>query len=193
MPQDEAAGPPPAYALSRPGCGQPPRQRSRGEQLPMQGLSQIGAFDHEFMASVEHWALGIRIRLLNRLGPSRGAGVPRSDARRANSLETGHRQVARFVHVDSAWAMRDPGLLGGHAGRVARIAQSIQPYSRVIALICQGLARQTTGEWASASRPSWPPGLLRVTRGPSISSEPGQAERVSPASGRATGAASARS
>ena len=124
--------------------------------VAIQGLSGIGNFDREFVGfSVEHWAWSIRIRLLNRLGQFDEARecLEQIRAEQVFLHDPVIEQIVHYVNVDLAWAMRDASLLGTHADQVARIAQKHpSPYSRVVALICQGLAEQTAREFANAKQ-----------------------------------------
>ncbi len=124
--------------------------------IASQGLERIGSFDREFIGfSVEHWALSIRIRLLGRLGrfDEARACLDRMRAEQDAWSDPVIGQIAHYVNVDLAWAMQDPSLLGRHATEVALIAQKHpSPYSRVIAMACQGLAEQTLGEWTRAKQ-----------------------------------------
>lgn len=120
----------------------------------MQGLPEVGAFDREFIGfSVEQWALSIRIRLFNRLGrfDEARACLDAMAAERDSLDDPVLQQIAHYVHVDLAWAMQDASFVGTHAQEVARIARTHpSPYSRVIPLVCQGLAEQTAREFSKA-------------------------------------------
>ena len=149
-------------------CGQL-AQGLAANDIAMQGLPDIGAFDREFIGfSVEHWALSIRIRLLARMGrfDEARACLERMRPEQDSWSDPVIGQIAHYVNVDMAWAMQDASMLGPHAAEVARIAQKHPTsYSRVIAMICQGLAEQTACEWANAKQTFLATlALLRETR-----------------------------
>ncbi|GLH78554.1 hypothetical protein SSBR45G_34630 [Bradyrhizobium sp. SSBR45G] len=119
------------------------------------GMSRIEKFDHRFLGySVEHWALGLRGRILARLGRLEEA------ARNFDTLlaieedlqDPTARLIPHLGYVDLAWCLGDAALAKRHALRVAQIAEKHgSPYLRVFALACTGTARSVAGDVATAA------------------------------------------
>lgn len=121
-----------------------------------EGISRIEKFDHQFLGySVEHWAIGLRGRILVRLGRFEESekcfdlvlGVEE------NLLDPTARLIPHLGYVDLAWCRRDPALAERHASRVAQIAEKHQsPYLRVFAFACSGTAKSVAGDFVAAAR-----------------------------------------
>jgi adenylate cyclase len=131
----------------------------------MAALHKIDSFDRDFIGfSVEQWALGVRVRLMNRLG--------RFEASRA-CLKAMHdmlgtagdpllRQIAHHAVVDLAWCSQDPSDALQHSMEVAAIArQQGTPYSRIFALASTGLAQLSAAGFGDA-RENFVEGLALV-------------------------------
>jgi class 3 adenylate cyclase/tetratricopeptide (TPR) repeat protein len=134
---------------------------------------KIEAFDHSFMGfNVEHWALGMRGRLLTRLGRF-------EDARAHLSwfLSVGEslvdpvlRQIAHYSFVDLAVCSDDPDLARTHSDIVGEIADKHRnPYMRVFALSSRGMTLTIAGDLAAAT--STFSEALETIRGASVSLE----------------------
>ncbi|CCD84852.1 putative Adenylate cyclase [Bradyrhizobium sp. ORS 285] len=122
--------------------------------VAMDGISRIEKFDHQFLGySVEHWALGLRGRILVRLGRF-------EEAAKCFDLLLGIEEdlqdpTARLIphlgYVDLAWCFGDPALAERHALRLAQIAEKHQsPYLQVFALACMGTAKCVAGDFTAA-------------------------------------------
>jgi class 3 adenylate cyclase/tetratricopeptide (TPR) repeat protein len=122
----------------------------------VEGISRIEKFDHQFLGySVEHWAMGLRGRILVRLGRFEEA------AKNFDLLlgieedlqDPTARLIPHLGYVDLAWCLGDPGLAERHALRLAQIAEKHEsPYLRVFALACTGTAGSVAGDFAAAAR-----------------------------------------
>src|SRR5579871_280073 len=122
----------------------------------IEGISQIEKFDHQFLGySVEHWAIGLRGRILARLGRFEQAekcfvlllGLEE------NLLDPTARLIPHLGYVDLAWCCRDPAMAERHASRVTQIAEKHEsPYLRVFAFACSGTAKSVAGDFAGATR-----------------------------------------
>jgi class 3 adenylate cyclase/tetratricopeptide (TPR) repeat protein len=120
------------------------------------GISRIEKFDHQFLGySVEHWAMGLRGRILVRLGRFEEAekcfnlllGIEE------NLLDPTARLIPHLGYVDLAWCLGDPALAERHASRLAQIAEKHEsPYLRVFAFACIGTAKSVAGDFAAAAR-----------------------------------------
>lgn len=116
---------------------------------------KIESFDHAFMGfNVEHWALGMRGRLLVRLGRSEEA---RAHLRRLVALgdtlvDPVLLQIAHYTCVDLACCNDDAALAQAHAAIVAEIADKHRnPYMRVFALSSRAMALSIAGDLEAAA------------------------------------------
>ncbi|HYF40832.1 MAG TPA: AAA family ATPase [Ramlibacter sp.] len=131
------------------------------------GLQKIDSFDRDFIGfSVEQWALGIRVRLMNRLGMFEES---RKSLMALHEL-TGPagdpllRQIAHHAVVDLAWFSSDPSVALHHCKEVTSIAQQQgTPYSRIFAMVCTGVAQLTLGCYDEAKE-AFLEGLALVRR-----------------------------
>jgi class 3 adenylate cyclase/tetratricopeptide (TPR) repeat protein len=120
------------------------------------GISRIEKFDHQFLGySVEHWATGLRGRILVRLGRFEESekcfdlllGIEE------NLLDPTARLIPHLGYVDLAWCLGDPALAERHALRLAQIAEKHEsPYLQVFAFACIGTAKSVAGDFAAAAR-----------------------------------------
>lgn len=135
----------------------------------MQGMASIDQFDREFIDfSIEQWVLGIRARLLIRMGRLEDA---RECLQKMLSADEGLDdpvigQIAHHLSVELASCFRNAMLAHEHSTKVSKIAQEHRsPYSRVFALWCNGLAEVTRGDLESAHQSySQALDLVMVTR-----------------------------
>jgi adenylate cyclase len=133
------------------------------------GITSIDQFDREFLDfSVEQWVLGIRARLLIRMGRFDSA---RMCLQRMLSADEGLHdpvigQIAHHLSVELASYFGEAMLAQEHSLRVSKISQEHRsPYSRVFALWCSGLADVANGDLDSAYLSySEALALVRVTR-----------------------------
>lgn len=130
------------------------REGLAANDVALHRLDEIDQFDREFIGfSVEHWALAIRVRLLNRMGRFDEAvacleGMPKEALASEDPVM---RQIAHHLRVDHAWCKRDPHMAQQHAKAVVSIAeQHPNPYSRAFARFCTGLAELTEGQFGKA-------------------------------------------
>lgn len=105
---------------------------------------KIEGYDHAFMGfNVEHWALGIRGRLLIRLGrvEEARANVERLLAVGNDLVDPVLQQIAHYTFVELACSTNDAALAQSHAAIVAELAEKHRsPYMRVFAAHTQALA-----------------------------------------------------
>jgi len=120
----------------------------------MQSVASIDQFDREFIDfSIEQWVLGIRARLLIRMGRFDEA---QECLQKMLSADEGLDdpvigQIAHHLSVELASCFQDATLAHEHSTKVSKIAQEHRsPYSRVFALWCNGLAEVTRGDLESA-------------------------------------------
>jgi tetratricopeptide (TPR) repeat protein len=122
----------------------------------MQGLSNVEMFDHEFLGyNVEHWVMGLRGRILVRLGRFAEAQQCLNMLLRIEQtlLDPTVQFIPHLGYVDLAWCRGDAALAEKHALRVSEIAEkSGIPYLRVYAFACIGTAKSIAGDFAAAAR-----------------------------------------
>lgn len=118
------------------------------------GLEHIDSFDREFIDfSIEHWALGIRARLLIRMARFQEA---KATLEQMLSLDKGLGdpvigQIANHLQVELASSSGHAKLAQMHAEKVAQIAaQHASPYSKVFALWCAGSAQIADSDFDAA-------------------------------------------
>ncbi len=120
-----------------------------------QDVGEIDRFDQEFIGfSIEHWILGMRGRLLVRLGRLDEAEQCLSEmlVLGQSSNDPVILQFAHFGYMDLASCRQDADLAQQHAGRVAEIAAKHEgPYLQVFALSCRALAASIAGDFHAAA------------------------------------------
>lgn len=116
---------------------------------------RIDAFDHNFMGfNIEHWALGMRGRLLARLGRFDQA---REHLAKLVALGDGLvdpvlRQIAHYTFVDLAWCTKDAALAQVHSSVVSEIADKHgSPYMRVFAASSRAMTHSIAGDQEAAA------------------------------------------
>ena len=121
------------------------REGLAASDVAMAGLAHIDSFDREFIDfSIEHWALGIRARLLIRMARLQDA---QAALEQMLLLDTGLgdpviSQIAHHLQVELAASSGHADLAQVHAKKVAQIAaQHASPYAKVFALWCAGSAQ----------------------------------------------------
>ncbi len=130
------------------------REGLAANDVAMAGLHQIDKFDLEFIDfSVEHWALGIRVRLLIRMDSLEEAQT-HLDAMLAASHGLNDPVIAQIAHhlqVELASRSGHADLATAHSAKVSQIAaRHASPYSKVFSLWCTGLACGTDEDFESA-------------------------------------------
>lgn len=143
------------------------RQGLAASDVAMAGLEHIDSFDREFIDfSIEHWALGIRARLLIGMASFQDA---QTTLEKMLSLDTGLAdpvigQIAHHLQVELASCSGHADKASTHAEKVSQIAaQYASPYSRVFALWCAGKA-QITGHDFDAALQSYALALEVITQ-----------------------------
>lgn len=121
----------------------------------LQDVAEIDRFDHDFIGfSIEHWVLGMRGRLLARLGRLEEAEQCLGDmlVLGQSSNDPVILQFAHFGYMDLASCRQDAALAEQHAGRVSEIAAKHEgPYLRVFALSCRASAASIGGDFKAAA------------------------------------------
>lgn len=122
----------------------------------LRDIADIDRFDREWIGfSVEHWVMGMRGRLLTRLGRLDEAEQCLKEllVMAQSSNDPVILQFAHFGYVDLASCRQDAALAQEHSARVAEIADKHDgPYLRVFALSCRALAASIAGDFATAVR-----------------------------------------
>ena len=120
------------------------------------GLAYIDSFDRDFIDfSIVQWRLGIRARILIRLGRLEEAKDCLDEMRLADG-GLSDPVIAQMFHTQTmeiAACLNDRETAITHSEKMKQIAdQHPSPYSRIFALWCMGLASTTTGDGASADK-----------------------------------------
>jgi adenylate cyclase len=122
----------------------------------LQGLGRIDLLDREFIGfSVEQWAYGIRLRLLNRMGRLQEARecLASLSEHVSNITDPVMRQLVHYAHLDHAWISKDRELARRHGELVVRIPdEEASPYSRVLAHSGRAIALHVGGELQAAKQ-----------------------------------------
>lgn len=120
----------------------------------MQGVASIDQFDREFIDfSIEQWVLGIRVRLLLRMGRLDDAQDCLMQMLSADEMlgDPVIRQITHHLHVELAAATQNAVLAKEHVAIVVNLAQQYaSPYSKIFALWCSGLAEASAGNFLAA-------------------------------------------
>lgn len=127
------------------------REGLAASDVAMAGLAQVDLFDREFFdLSVEHWALGIRARLLIRM---RRLDEAQATLVQMLHLDKGQEdpvigQIAHHLQVEVAACLEQSDKACHHAEQVSRIAaQYASPYLRVFAYWSSAKARKSGGDF----------------------------------------------
>jgi adenylate cyclase len=118
------------------------------------GVSSVADFDHQFLGyKVEHWIMGLRGRILVRLGRF-------DEARRCFDrilviepamIDPTVQFIANQGYVDLAWCVGDAGMAIAHAQRIVDLAtRQASPYLRAYSLACMGIAHGVAGNYRAA-------------------------------------------
>ena len=130
------------------------REGLAASDVAMAGLEQIDRFDREFMdLSIEHWALGIRSRLLIRMARFQEAQktLEQMLVMDKDLDDPVISQIACHLQFELASSSGHADQARFHAEKVSQIAaQFASPYSRVFALWCAGSAQITSNDFAAA-------------------------------------------
>ena len=122
--------------------------------VAMPGLEHIDSFDREFIdLSIEHWALGIRTRVLIRMARFEEAQTTLEQMLlQGNGLaDPVIGQIAHHLQVELAASAGQADKARHHADKVIQIAAlHASPYARVFALWCAGKAQITARDYAAA-------------------------------------------
>lgn len=120
------------------------------------GMQHIEQFDRDFIDfSIEQWALGIRSRILLRMGRVGEAqeGLQKMLSADATLVDPVIRQITHHLHVELAASTSDLALARQHVSVVTSLAQQYaSPYSKIFALWCAGLADVSTGDLQAAEK-----------------------------------------
>ncbi|MBW8721393.1 MAG: hypothetical protein JF626_05760 [Polaromonas sp.] len=120
----------------------------------MQGVASIDQFDREFIDfSIEQWVLGIRVRLLLRMGRLDDAQACLVQMLSSDEMlgDPVIRQITHHLHVELAAVTQDFALAKEHVSIVVNLAeQYASPYSKIFALWCSGLADVSAGNLIAA-------------------------------------------
>ena len=122
----------------------------------LRDIGEIDRFDREWIGfSIEHWVMGMRGRLLTRLGR-----LDEAEQCLKELLDMGQSsndpvilQFARFGYIELAWCRHDAALAEAHYAYVAEIAAKYEsPYLRVFALSCRATVASIGGDFDTAAR-----------------------------------------
>lgn len=122
----------------------------------LRDIGEIDRFDREWIGfSIEHWVMGMRGRLLTRLGR-----LDEAEQCLKELLDMGQSsndpvilQFAHFGYIDLAWCRHDVALAEAHYAYVAEIAAKYEnPYLRVFALSCRATVASIGGDFDTAAR-----------------------------------------
>ena len=130
------------------------KQGLAASDVALAGLEHIDSFDRDFIDfSIEHWALGIRARLLLRMARPEEA---QNTLEQMLFLDKGLSdpvigQIAHHLQVELAACAGQADTAKHHAEQVSQIAERYSsPYSRVFALWCAGKAQIASHDFAAA-------------------------------------------
>lgn len=139
----------------------------------MQGMSAIDRFDREWIGfSVEHWVLGMRARLLTRLGRLGDAEecLQQLLVLGRSSNDPVIMQFAHFGYIDLAWCRQSASIAQEHYAHVEEIAAKHEgPYLRVFALSCRATTVSIAGDFVTAA--STLTDALALVRGAKVAME----------------------
>jgi class 3 adenylate cyclase/tetratricopeptide (TPR) repeat protein len=132
------------------------REALQASDAAVSGLADMDPFDRDFIDfSIVQWRLGLRARILIRLGRLEEAKQCLEEMRLADG-GLNDPVIAQMSHsqtVEVAACLHDRATALEHCAKMGKIAeQHPSPYSRIFALWCKGLASTTTGETADADK-----------------------------------------
>jgi adenylate cyclase len=117
-------------------------------------VSEVADFDHQFLGyNVEHWIVGLRGRILVRLGYFDEARLcfDRILAIDPPLIDPTVQFIANLGYVDLAWCLGDAAMASVHAGQVAELAKrQASPYLRAYSLACRGIASGVAERYQAA-------------------------------------------
>jgi tetratricopeptide (TPR) repeat protein len=130
------------------------REALAASDAALAGVSSVADFDHQFLGyKVEHWILGLRGRILLRLGRF-------DEARRCFDriliiepalIDPTVQFIANQGYVDLAWCVGDAEMATAHAQRVFDLAtRQASPYLRAYSLAYMGIAHGVAGNYRAA-------------------------------------------
>lgn len=122
----------------------------------LRDIGKIDRFDREWIGfSIEQWVMGMRGRLLTRLGRLDEAEQCLREllVMGRSSNDPVILQFAHFGYIDLAWCRSDAALAQEHYGHVAEItAKHDNPYLRVFALSCRATVASIEGDFDTAAK-----------------------------------------
>ena len=130
------------------------RQALEASDAAFATIADVSDFDQRFLGySVEHWAVGLRGRILLRLGQFEAA---RPCFDRLISIDTLIDPtvliIAHVGYVDMAWCLGDPAMAMDHAARIGILAERHGgAYLRLYHLTTEAIAHGVSGDYESAA------------------------------------------
>jgi len=122
--------------------------------VALKGIAKIDQFDREFMGfSIEDWLLGLRGRLLTRLGRFEEAQVclQKMVVAGESSIDPTILQIAHHGYVDLACGREDVSLAREHALRITKLNERYAiPYLNAFALSSHGMAATVANDFKQA-------------------------------------------
>jgi adenylate cyclase len=129
-------------------------QALEANDTALKNVGAIDKFDREFIGfSTEQWVLGMRCRLLTRLGRFDDARACLLDMLEAGKESTDplFLQMVHYAHIELAWWLQDPAMAEEHAAHIGALAEKHpNPYLRVFALHGRGSERALAGDLQAA-------------------------------------------
>ncbi|MFI5447547.1 ATP-binding protein [Polaromonas sp. UC242_47] len=131
-------------------------QALAANDIALRDMGAIDRFDREWIGfSIEHWVMGMRGRLLMRLGRLEDAAQCLQEllGRGESSNDPVILQFAHFGYIDLAWCRQNAELAHEHYAYVAEIAAKHEnPYLRVFALSCRATVASIDRDFETAAR-----------------------------------------
>ncbi len=127
----------------------------KANDVALQGVARIGRFDRKFIGfNPEQWILGMRGRLLTRLGRHEEAQQcwKRMFAVAGTGLiDPAVQVIVHLGQVEQAWWTNDVALAQEHAGLLAGLTdKNAIPYLKTVTANCQGMAKSLQRDFAGA-------------------------------------------
>jgi adenylate cyclase len=130
------------------------REALAASDAALAGVPAVTDFEHQFLGySVEHWVLGLRGRILVRLGRFDEGRVclDRILAIDPTMIDPTVQFIANLGYVDLAWCLGDAAMASTHAWRVVELAtRQASPYLRAYSLACMGTSQSIAEIYPSA-------------------------------------------